>query len=105
VLGDSPLTVGIDISILVNATSLGMTDPNKALPLNIASLRSHLVVAEVAYHSQRTWLTREAYNQGCRVLDGVQLYVEQTALAMRAWTGTEPDRVAMREAAEEYLGI
>jgi len=105
VLDNSPLSIGSDVSILVNATSLGMTDPNAALSLNVGSLHSKLVVAEVAYHSQRTWLTREAFNQGCRVIDGVQLYVEQTALAMRAWTGSEPDRVAMREAAEEYLGI
>lgn len=105
ILGDTPLSISPDVSILVNATSLGMDSPNTALPLNVASLHSKLVVAEVAYHSQRTWLTREAFNQGCRVIDGVQLYVEQTALAMRAWTGTEPDRVAMREAAEEYLGI
>jgi shikimate dehydrogenase len=104
-LQDNPLKVTPDISILVNATSLGMTNPNTALPLTVAALHSKLVVAEVAYHSQRTWLTREAFNQGCRVIDGMQLYTEQTALAMQTWTGTEPDRVAMREAAEEYLGI
>ena len=56
VLGDTPLYVSSDVSILVNATSLGMSNPNAPLPLSVASLHSKLVVAEVAYHSQRTWL-------------------------------------------------
>jgi shikimate 5-dehydrogenase len=39
------------------------------------------------------------------VIDGVELYVRQTALALRNWTGTMPDTAAMREAAEEFLGL
>jgi shikimate 5-dehydrogenase len=39
------------------------------------------------------------------VIDGVDLYVEQTALAFSTWTGVEPDKSAMREAAEEFLEL
>lgn len=104
-LGNGPLTIDPDVALVVNATSLGMSNPSATLPLDVGSLGSQMVVAEVAYNSQHTWLTRLAAAHGCRVIDGVQLYVEQTALAMQAWTGSEPDTAAMREAAEEYLGI
>ena len=46
-----------------------------------------LVVAEVAYNASRTWLTRQAAERGCRTIDGLQLFVQQTALAFQAWTG------------------
>jgi shikimate 5-dehydrogenase len=63
------------------------------------------LVADVAYSTSGTWLTHQAAERGCRIIDGLSLYVEQTALAVRAWTGSAPDKVAMREAAEEFLGI
>ncbi|MEX0610641.1 MAG: shikimate dehydrogenase, partial [Pirellulales bacterium] len=64
-----------------------------------------MIVADVAYNTSRTWLTQQAAERGCRIIDGLSLYVQQTALALRAWTGVAPDTVAMREAAEEFLGI
>jgi shikimate dehydrogenase len=94
-----------DTAVLVNATSLGMDDPYAKLPFDPNSFASTLVVADVAYNTPRTWLTQQAAERGCRIIDGLSLYVEQTALALRAWTGIMPDTVEMREAAEEFLGI
>ena len=104
-LAGAPVTIDPEIAVLVNATSLGMNDPNAKLLIDTNSLNSKLVVAEVAYNTPRTWLTQQAAERGCRVVDGLSLYVQQTALALRAWTGVTPDTVAMREAAEEFLGI
>ena len=104
-LAGAPVPIDPEIAVLVNATSLGMNDPNAKLLIDTNSLNSKLVVAEVAYNTPRTWLTQQAAERGCRVVDGLSLYVQQTALALRAWTGVTPDTVAMREAAEEFLGI
>jgi shikimate dehydrogenase len=104
-LGSEPLALEPETAVLVNATALGTADPEAKLPLNVESLGSKLVVSEVAYHASRTWLTRQAGERGCRIIDGLSLYVQQTALALQAWTGVRPDTVAMREAAEEFLGI
>ena len=93
------------ISLLVNATSLGAVDPNATLPLDVTATKPGGVVADVTYSSTATWLTRQARDRGCQVIDGVELYVRQTALALRNWTGTMPDTAAMREAAEEFLGL
>jgi shikimate dehydrogenase len=101
----SPLTIDNDVALIVNATSLGADDPAAKLSLDMFALDPRVVVADVAYHSARTWLTRAAAERGCRVIEGVELYVEQTAAAVRAWTNDSPDTAAMREAAEEFLGI
>lgn len=103
-----PLGTGIvkpDTALLVNATSIGSTTPEAKMPLDIESLGPKLVVAETAFNTARTWLTAQAAQKGCRIIDGLSLYVEQTAHALKNWTGTMPDTVAMREAAEEFLGI
>ncbi len=100
-----PMILESETAVLVNATSLGTTNPGAKLPLQVDSLGSKTIVADVAYNVSRTWLTQQAAERGCRVIDGLSLYVQQTALALRAWTGIAPDTVAMREAAEEFLGI
>ena len=75
------------------------------LPLDLSAVDSQLVVADVAYNTAHTWLTRQAAASGCPIIDGVELYVQQTAIALRTWTGVELDIMAMREAAEEFLGV
>jgi shikimate dehydrogenase len=104
-LGANSLTIDADTAVVVNATSLGSTKPDAKMPVNIESFGPKLVVAEVAYNTSRTWLTHQAAERGCRIIDGLSLYVQQTALALRAWTGGTADTVSMREAAEEFLGI
>jgi len=104
-LGGTPVVVEPDTAVLVNATSLGATKPDAKLPINLDSLGPKLVVADVAYTTSRTWLTHQAGERGCRIIDGLSLFVQQTALALQKWTGKKPDTVAMREAAEEFLGI
>jgi shikimate dehydrogenase len=104
-LGTGQKSIDPEVALLVNATSIGAQDPEAKLPIDASSLTAKLVVADAAYNTSRTWLTRQAAEKGCRIIDGVELYVEQTAAAIRAWTDDTPDTAAMREAAEEFLGI
>lgn len=104
-LSTDMIAVEPETGVLVNASSLGMETPEAKLPLQVESLGPKMVVVDVAYNTARTWLTQQAAERGCRVIDGLSLYVHQTALAFREWTGVMPDTVAMREAAEEFLGI
>jgi shikimate dehydrogenase len=104
-LGSESQILNSDTALLVNATSLGSIKPEAKLPVDVQLLGPKLVVAEVTYNVGRTWLPAQAAQQGCRIIDGLALYVEQTALSLQAWTGIMPDTVAMREAAEEFLGI
>jgi shikimate dehydrogenase len=100
-----PIKIPADVSLLVNASSLGTADPAATLPIELSSQPAGGVVIDVSYGSPSTWLTQQAAKRGCTVIDGVDLYVEQTALAFKTWTGVEPNKSAMREAAEEFLEL
>ncbi|MEX2091449.1 MAG: shikimate dehydrogenase [Pirellulales bacterium] len=100
-----PIKIAGDVTLLVNASSLSTADPGAALPIELAAQGASGVVVDVSYGSPSTWLTQQAAKRGCAVIDGVDLYVEQTALAFSTWTGVVPDKAAMREAAEEFLEL
>jgi len=104
-LGKAPLAVAPEVAVLVNATSASTADPMAPLPLDFEAADPRLVVADVAYNTARTWLTRQATGSGRPIVDGVQLYVQHTAIALRTWTGVDLDATVMHEAAEEFLGV
>ena len=72
--------------------------------MTLDTLRAGLVVADVVVSPPRTALLRAAEERGARTLDGLGMLVGQGALAVRHWTGVEPDRAVMRAAAAEALG-
>jgi shikimate dehydrogenase len=100
-----PIKIAADVTLLVNASSLSTSKPAAVLPIELAAQSASGIVVDVSYGSPSTWLTQQAAKRGCKVIDGVDLYVAQTALAFTTWTSVKPDAVAMREAAEEFLEL
>ena len=99
--GDLGVPEGTDI--LVNATSIGLhPDVEARIPLDPETLRG-MVVADVIPNPPRTRLIRDAEARGCTVLDGLGMLVNQGVIAIRHWTGVEPDPTVMRAALEEAL--
>lgn len=94
-----------ETDILVNATSLGMGDPDEVVPIDVASLHARLVVADVIVNPPETWLLRTAAENGCQILDGLGMLVNQGVIGFKIWTETEPDAGVMREAVEEFLEV
>lgn len=100
--GDYPIAE--DSHIVINGTSLGLYDPRERVPVDLASLRPGMVVADVVFSPPRTRLLREAESQGCATLDGLGMLVNQGVIGVRYWTGIEPDAGVMRRALEQALG-
>ncbi|MCU0880918.1 MAG: shikimate dehydrogenase, partial [Pirellulaceae bacterium] len=94
-----------EADIVVNATSIGLGDAAARVPIDIASLRPELIVADVIFNPPQTWLLRTAADHGCRTLDGLGMLVNQAVIGFRIWTGIEPDAAVMREALEEFLEL
>jgi len=86
--------------ILVNATSIGLADTEAMPPVRVSP---GMVVADVIPNPPRTALIRSAESRGCTVLDGIGMLVEQGVVAIRLWTGLEPDAGVMRRTVEELL--
>lgn len=97
--------IAAETDIVVNATSIGLYDPEARLNLDPATLRPGMVVADVIGNPPRTRLIREAEARGCRALDGLGMLVNQGIVAVHYWTGIEPDAAVMRRALERALGL
>ena len=91
--------------VVVQATSVGFGDADALPAVDLDSLREGLVVADVVVSPPRTALLRAAEARGAVTLDGLGMLVGQGALAVRHWTGVEPDREVMRAAAAAALGV
>jgi shikimate dehydrogenase len=102
--GDFRVPEGADI--VVNATSIGLhPDVDARVPLDLDSLRPATVVADVIPNPPRTRLIRDAEARGCTVLDGLGMLVNQGVIAIRHWTGVDPDPAVMRAALEDALSL
>lgn len=97
------LMVPPDAAVLVNGTSIGLYQPDAMPPVDPASLRPGLVVADVVFSPVRTKLLATAEAAGCRTLDGLGMLVNQGAEAFRRWTGVDPDRAVLRAALEAVM--
>lgn len=95
-LDDPELRLAIaGADLLINATALGSDD--QTLPVPADWLHPGLLVYDLIYRS--TPLLRAAELAGARTLDGLEMLVQQAALAFGAWTGQEPPVATMRAAA------
>jgi shikimate dehydrogenase len=92
-------------NMVINATSIGLADPDANVPINIETLTPDMVVADVIFNPPRTRLLRDAESRGCKTLDGLGMLVNQGVIGFKIWTGVDPDPAVMQEALEEYLEI
>jgi shikimate dehydrogenase len=88
--------------IVINATSVGLHDPDatfKALPLGADELDAGSLVVDMVYRAGETRFLEAARTRGARVVDGLDILVGQGAASFERWTGLEAPREAMRAAA------
>ena len=87
--------------IVVNATSVGLDDPDvtfKALPLRADELIAGSLVVDLVYRAGGTLFLEAARSGGARVVDGLEILVAQGAASFERWTGRNAPREAMRQA-------
>jgi len=96
-----------DLDLLVNATPIGMHPNSNSSPLdglNI-TLNSNIFVFDAVYNPIKTKLMKDAEKLGCKTLSGIDMLVNQGALAFEWWTGYKPNNKLMKEAAIKKLNI
>jgi shikimate dehydrogenase len=90
-------------SILVNATSVGMSPASHRSPVPAKLLKRRLVVFDIVYNPIMTKLLKEAKAAGARVIGGVDMLAWQGALAFEKWTGQPAPLDLMRREAVKML--
>lgn len=86
-------------ALVVNATPLGMA--GESLPPGVVAGAAALL--DMAYGSEPTPATVQARRRGIPVADGIAMLVGQAAASFELWTGIDPDRAVMAEAAAKTL--
>jgi shikimate dehydrogenase len=101
-LGGRVVDVLEPAAILVNATSVGLLDPDltfKSLPLQADIWDVGSCVADMVYRPGGTRLLEEAKQRGATVVSGLEILVAQGAASFERWTGKAAPREVMRQAA------
>ena len=83
-----------DAGLVVNATPVGMADDAHPLPLD--ALPEGAAVLDLVYRPGETAWVRAARARGHVAADGIEMLLEQGALAFERFTGLAPDRDVMR---------
>ena len=89
--------------IIVNCTSVGMHPNVDQSPLSRDYLRETMTVFDTVYTPESTLLIKEARDQNCRVITGVELFTRQAALQFQLFTGKEPPLEQMQQVLRRAL--
>ncbi len=92
-----------DGTILINTTPVGMWPHVDAVPLPTERLQPGMMVMDIIYNPMRSRLLNEAAAIGCRVLNGIPMFVYQGALQFKLWTAQEPPLAAMMQVVKDVL--
>ena len=79
-----------DAGLLVNATTLGMAS-QPLVPVDVAQLPGHAVVADLVYVPLLTPLLRAARGRGLRTADGLGMLLHQAVRGFALWFGKTPE--------------
>ena len=85
---------------LVQATPVGMY-PKSDECLFCDTIPAH-VVLDMVYNPHETVLLKRAKQQGCTIIHGTEMLVEQAACQFEIWTGESAPRSVMQSALEQH---
>ena len=91
-----------EADLLVNATSVGMDDPDSS-PVRADLLHGDLAVLDAVYSPLRTKLLRDADRVGAETVDGAWMLLYQGVAAFERWTGVDAPVAVMNEALRDRL--
>ncbi len=92
-----------EIDGVVNATPVGMFPQSDESPLPRRYLKKGMTVMDLVYRPPSTRLLREAEEEGCRTIDGLEVLVRQAAGQLVLWTGIKPDLEEIRQDLQKAL--
>jgi shikimate dehydrogenase len=100
--GGLELLESLQPDILINTTSLGMYPKMDDTPVKKDFLKNMLVF-DIVYNPLKTRLIKEAEQNGCTTIMGLEMFVNQAALQFELWTGKKAPKDLMRKVVVEKL--
>lgn len=93
----------VEADVLINTTSVGMAPDIGQSPVPAEILGRFPWVVDIIYNPLETKFLRDAATQGCRIRNGIGMFVHQGAEQIRIWAGQDPPVEVMRQAVMEGL--
>jgi shikimate dehydrogenase len=86
--------------IVIHCTPVGMHPgiEDTCVPANL--LGPHLTVMDIVYNPRETRLLREAKGAGCRIIHGLEMFLNQAVAQFELWTGQPAPADVMRSVLE-----
>lgn len=88
----------MEYDVLINATPVGLENPDRDSIVPPSVLRPGKVVFDLVPLRTETRLLREARRRGCRVISGLEMLVHQAAVQFQLWTQHQAPFSVMWEA-------
>jgi shikimate dehydrogenase len=95
--------IGDNVDIIINSTPLGMHPNTEVSPLAKEQIRKGITVMDIVYHPRDTLLLRNAVEQGCRTVSGIDMLLYQGVKQFELWTGVDAPESVMRDALMQHL--
>ena len=99
---------GIDpknIDLICNCTPLGMDAPgvSELMPVPDEWDLKDVFIFEMIYKPLETRLIRKGRNEGARIIDGLDMLINQAASSFKIWFNIDPEMKGIREKLIDYL--
>ncbi len=91
-------------NLLLHATPVGMAPQGDESLVPPALLHPDLTVFDAVYTPRQTRLLRDASEKGCRVIEGLEMFLGQAIVQFELWTKMPAPRDTMRAVIERRLG-
>jgi shikimate dehydrogenase len=89
--------------MLLQCTPVGQSPNHEQSLVPAAFLRPSLAVFDVVYNPRHTLLLQQAAAAGCRIIEGVEMFLGQALVQSELWTGKKPPVEVMRRVLLEHL--
>ncbi|GJL77141.1 MAG: shikimate dehydrogenase (NADP(+)) [Nitrospinaceae bacterium] len=92
-----------DFDVLINCSPVGMSPNVDKTPFSNRYLKKEMLVFDSVYNPPETRLIKEAKKAGCRVISGVELFINQAVGQFEMWAGKKAPAQAMRDVLMEKI--
>ena len=92
------------VDIVINTTPIGMYPEVDISPISKDLLNENLFIFDIIYNPLQTRLLKDAKEMGSNILNGLDMFINQGALAFEWWTDKKPNTKLMKEKIIEQLG-
>jgi len=92
-----------NIDLLINTTPVGMFPKIGQSPISKDVLHNDLFIFDLVYNPLETQLLKDATSIGCKSLGGLDMLINQGALAFEWWTNKKPNKNAIKNKITEIF--